>query len=146
MSRSALRRLAFVAVALAAVAVLAWALRPAPVSVDLAEITQGPMQVTLDEDGIAQIRDVFQVSAPIAGQLDRLPVHVGDDVVAGKTVVASIHASDPAFLDIRTRAELQAAVSAAQASVNLAQAQLESSVVARASAESKPEREGETDD
>lgn len=113
--------------ALAVLAVLAglvYALRPQPVAVDLATIDRGPMEVTIDEEGIARIRDVFRVSAPITGRVERLPVHVGDSVAANQTVVAAIHPVQPSFLDVRARRELQAAVDAAKAAVALAEAQV----------------------
>ena len=39
---------------------LVYALRPQPVAVDLATLDRGPMEVTVDEEGIARIRDVFR--------------------------------------------------------------------------------------
>ena len=68
--------------ALAAVAGIGWAMWPRPVAVDIATIDRGPLQVTIDEDGVAQVKDVFRVSAPVGGHLDRLPVRVGDTVIA----------------------------------------------------------------
>ena len=64
----------------AVVGVIVYALMPAPVGVDIAVIGRGPLEVTVDEEGVAEIRDVFRVSAPIAGKLNRIPVHVGDVV------------------------------------------------------------------
>lgn len=103
-----------------------FALRPKPVDVDLATVERGSMEVTIDEEGVARIRDIFRVSTPIGGRVERLPVHVGDQVVADKTIVAAIHPAAPAFHDARTRRELQAAADAAKAAVALAQAQVES--------------------
>jgi HlyD family secretion protein len=119
-----LKRIIAALVAVAIVAALVWALRPQPVPVDLATIDRGPMEVTIDEEGIARIRDVFKVSAPITGRVERLPVEVGDLVTAGRTVVAAIHPVQPSLLDVRTRRELQAAVDAARAAVTLAEAQV----------------------
>jgi HlyD family secretion protein len=121
-----LKRIAAVILLAAIAAGLYYALRPQPVAVDLAAIDRGPMEVAIEEEGVARIRDVFRVSAPIAGRVERLPVHVGDAVEANRTVVASIHPADPPFHDIRTRRELQAAVDAARAAVSLAEAQVES--------------------
>ncbi len=101
-----LKRIVAALIVLAVVAGLVYALRPQPVAVDLATLDRGPMEVTIDEEGIARIRDVFVVSAPITGRVERLPVDVGDKVVANQTVVASIHPVQPSFLDVRTRREL----------------------------------------
>ena len=121
-----LKRIIAALVLLAIAGGLVYALRPQPVGVDLATIDRGPMEVTIDEEGIARIRDVFRVSTPIAGRVERLPVHVGDVVVGGETTVAAIHPVAPSFLDVRTRRELEAAVDAAKAAVALAAAQIDS--------------------
>jgi HlyD family secretion protein len=105
---------------------LVYAFRPQPVAVDVATLGTGPMEVTIDEEGIARIRDIFRVSAPIPGRVERLPVDVGDTVEANRTIVAAIHPVDPPLLDVRTRRELEAAVEAAKAAVMLAQAQIDS--------------------
>ena len=103
---------------------VAYALWPQPVAVDIAAIDRGDLGVTIDEEGVARVRDVFRVSAPIGGRLDRLPVDTGDQVIANATEIAFIRPTDPPFLDIRTRRELEAAAEAAHAAVALAEAQL----------------------
>lgn len=110
--------------AVAIVAGLVYALRPVPVPVDSAEIATGPLEVTVDEEAVTRIREVYLVSAPVAGKVLRSPLEVGDRVIVGKTVVATILPGDPSFLDARRRRELQAAVSAAAAAVALAEAQV----------------------
>lgn len=119
-----LRRIVLILVVLAVVGGFVYALAPKPVPVDLATIDQGTVEVTVDEEGIAKIRDVYAVSAPVGGHLDRFPLEVGDPVTAGETVVAEIRPSVPAFLDARSRQELEAAVGAASAAVRLAEAEL----------------------
>jgi HlyD family secretion protein len=133
------RAVALIVVALIAATVI-YALWPKPVAVDIATIDSGPLSVTVDEEGVARIRDVFSVSAPIAGRLDRLPVHVGDRVYANSTEVASIRPATPSFLDIRTRRELEAAAEAARAAVDLAQAQLDGALATEKMAESDLDR------
>jgi HlyD family secretion protein len=110
----------------AIVGVIVYALMPAPIGVDTAVIGRGPLEVTVDEEGVAQIRDVFRVSAPIAGQLNRIPVRVGDPVSPEGAPAAYIQPAEPSLLDVRTRQELRAAVDAAQAAVGLAKAQVTS--------------------
>ena len=100
------------------------ALKPAPVPVDTVAIGKGPLHVTVNEQGRTRIRDVFQVSAPIAGKVLRSPREVGDEVVKSKTLVAEIQPVDPSFLDVRSRRELEAAVEAAQAAVTLSEAEI----------------------
>src|SRR6185503_14542259 len=104
------RLLAGVAVVLAIVVMAMW---PESIEVSAAKVEQGPMQVTLDEDGETRIRDKFVVSAPVAGRLQRIELEPGDSVVMGKTVVARLTTADAPLLDPRTRAELSAAADAA---------------------------------
>ncbi len=86
------------------------ALRPAPVQVDLAEVARGHLAVTIDAEGLARIAAVYVVSAPIGGKLERSPVGVGDVVHRNTSPVATIRPSDPPFLDVRSRREIEAAV------------------------------------
>ena len=101
-----------------------YALMPKPVAADLATVGQGEIEVTIDEEGVARIRDVYKVSATVGGYLDRFPLDVGDSVQRDKTVIAEIRPSAPSFLDERTRRELEASVGAATAAVRLAEAEL----------------------
>jgi HlyD family secretion protein len=135
-----LRWIVGVVVVAVVVAAAIYALVPRPVAVDTATVERGPLEVTINEEGTARIRDVFRVSAPIAGRLDRLPVHVGDQVYANTTIVASIRPTDPAFLDLRTRREFEAAADAARAGVALAEARVNAAVAAQKIAESDLDR------
>ena len=119
-----IKRIVGVVVLLLVAAAAVYALMPRPVAVDVAVIDRGPLEVTVDEEGVSHIRDVFQVSAPVAGRVDRLPVEVGDRVYRGTTAVASIHPLEPSFLDVRSRRELEAAIESAHAAVALATAQI----------------------
>ena len=129
---------AVVVAAIAAITV--YALLPTPVPVDLATVDKGPMSVTIDEEGIAQIADVFRVSAPIAGTLGRTPVHVGDQVTHDDTPVAVIRPMAPAFLDVRTRRQIQAQIAAAAAAVGLAEAQVRAAESTQRQAEADLDR------
>lgn len=106
-------------------ALLIYALLPSPVSVELVSVIQGPMLVTVDEDGKTRVRERYIVVAPISGLLARLQLHPGDVVEANKTVVATIEPTNPALLDARSLAEAESRVKAAEASVELAKAKLE---------------------
>ncbi|RVG04934.1 efflux transporter periplasmic adaptor subunit, partial [Sinorhizobium meliloti] len=97
---------------------IAYALRPQPIQVDLAVAEIGLLRVTLDEEGETRVRDVYTLHAPLRGQLQRITAEVGDVVKAGETQLAQIEPAPPAFLDVRTEAELQAAVEAARAAHN----------------------------
>lgn len=130
------KSLAGLAVAVAIGGALYVAFGEKPILVDLATVETGPLQVIVAEDGITRIRNVYAVSSPIAGHLDRIKYSVGDAINAGESI-ASIHPLDPPFLDTRTRTELMAAIDAARSSVAVAEVELTrartAQVLARAS-------------
>jgi HlyD family secretion protein len=105
------------------VGIVAAAMWPSSLEVGVTTVVRGPMQVTIDEDGVTRIRDRFVVSAPVAGRLQRVELEPGDPVVGGKTVVARLTTAESPLLDPRTRGELTAGVDAARAAVGQAQAQ-----------------------
>ncbi|MFD0914828.1 efflux RND transporter periplasmic adaptor subunit [Pseudahrensia aquimaris] len=96
------------------------AIRERPISVDLAIVERADMRVSIKEEGQTRVQDIYSLSAPIAGHLDRIILDEGQAVLANTTVVASIHPLDPPFLDQRTEEELRSAVKAAQSAVALA--------------------------
>lgn len=104
---------------------LLYAFWPRPIPVDLAAVTQGPLSVTIDEEGETRVKDVYIVSAPLAGRLLRIEGDVGDPVEAAKTVVATIRPQQPTLLDVRSEREAEAAVKAAEAALELAIAERE---------------------
>jgi HlyD family secretion protein len=83
------------------------------------------MKVTLDEEGETRVRDRYVVSAPVAGRVLRIELEPGDPVVANRTALASFLATPATLLDARTRAELQARVGAADATLRAARAEVE---------------------
>lgn len=119
-----LKRLGYVAAGLAVVAGFAYALREQPALVDVAEVVEAPMRVTIREEGATRVREVYTISAPIAGHLTRTVIREGDNLRAGITVIASIHPLDPPLIDRRTEAELLAARDAAHAAVAIAEIEL----------------------
>lgn len=101
--------------ALAAAALLfalLWMLfAPDPIRVELATVTQGPMQVTVDNQGQVRAHDKYVVAAPVAAGLLRVELHDGDPVQRGQ-LVATL---DPLPMDARQRQEAVARLDAARA-------------------------------
>ncbi len=100
------------------------AFRTDPIAVDLATVTRGPMQITVNADGKTRIREVYEVAAPFTGTARRSPVEVGEPVVAGETVVAVVEPVAPALLDARSRLQAEAALREAEAALKVAESQL----------------------
>jgi len=105
------------------VGIVAAAMWPSTLEVGATQVTRGPMQVTIDEDGVTRIRDKFIVSAPVSGRLQRVELEPGDAVVGSKTLLTRLTTADAPLLDPRTRGELTASVDAARAAVGQAQAE-----------------------
>lgn len=126
-----LRRLTIWGLLSAAVAIgIAYALWPRAVPVDLATLARGPLTVAINEEGETRIRDIYEVSTPVTGRVLRIEREAGDAVIANETIIAQLQPIDPDFLDLRTEAEMRAALQASEAARDLAQA-----TVARAEAE-----------
>jgi HlyD family secretion protein len=126
MARKAQNRwMLLTALALAIAVAVAFLFLPRPLAVDTAPVGRGPIAETVADQGVARVRQAYVVSAPIAGRLERLPLEVGDRVLAGATVVARLRPTSPAFLDPRSRAQAEAAIVAARAALASAQAQRE---------------------
>lgn len=101
-----------------------FALRSPPIDVDVAEVTKGPILVTINDEGETRVRDMFVISAPINGRLMRINLDAGDPVVAGKTVVARIMPVQPDFLNSRNEAETRAQIRSLEAVVQSAAARI----------------------
>src|SRR5512143_3699806 len=110
----------YIAVSVVALVLVAYALRPTPVTVEIGPVTIGPMQVTTDEQGETRSHDRFVVAAPVAGRLLRVLLHDGDAVTENE-VVATIA---PLPLSTREHDEQTARVAAAEANQLSAEAQL----------------------
>lgn len=119
-----MRRLFTILILLAVAAALAWAFWPRPIPVETAEIGRQDIRVTVEEEGKSRIREVFTVSSPISGQVLRIGLHAGDEVVRDQTVIASIRPAAPGLLDARLKRVAEAAAASASASVGLATAEV----------------------
>ena len=106
---------------LAIAAIAWWALRPVPVTVELAAARRGVFEQSVSDDGRTRVRDRYVVSAPLTGRLERIALRVGDRVAAGQAV-ARLTPALPAFLDARTESELRERLGAAEAQMQRAEA------------------------
>lgn len=117
------RTLTIGAIILGLVVLIGISLQPQPVGIDVAQVTRGDLLVTIDDEGQTRLKDVYVVSAPVAGQVRRIDIEAGDLVTAGDTILALFQPSDPIMLDVRSRTEAEAFVKAADAAVGLAEAE-----------------------
>jgi HlyD family secretion protein len=129
-----IRRALLAALVLGAAVITVLALRPQPVSVDVARATLGPLTVEVEESGMTRVKDRYHVSAPVSGHVSRLNLEPGDIVREGDVLAEIAPAASP-LLDERTRAEAEARLGAALSALDQAKAQAERAAGAKAFAD-----------
>ncbi len=115
-------RIALAIAALALAALVAWALRPRPVTVETAPVARGAFELTVSDDGKTRVRERYVVSAPLAGRIERIELLEGDRVKQGQAL-AFLTPTPPALLDARAAREIEARVGAAEARYAAARAE-----------------------
>ena len=91
-------------VAVGIIVLITLGLRPQPSPVETAPAITGPLRATVSEEGKTRIRQRYVVSAPVSGQLRRIPLKPGALVETGVTIVAVIDPLAASPLDARNRA------------------------------------------
>ncbi len=114
--------------------------RTDPVPVDLATVSKGPLEITINADGQTQVLDLFEVASPISGTAMRSPVQEGDIVRAGDTVVAIVRPASSGLLDARAQLQAEAALQEALAARHVADADLKQAKETQAFAQSQFDR------
>lgn len=109
-------RIAYLLLALVVIAGIGYGFMPRPLPVDLVAARKGTLAVTVEEEGKTRVRQRYVVAAPVAGQVRRIALKVGDRVAAGQAV-ASIEPARAASLDPRSRAQADARVEATRAAL-----------------------------
>ena len=102
--------IAVAAAALAVAGLLAWALAPRPLAVEIARVQAGRYEQAISEDGRTRLRERCTVTAPLAGQLARISLHPGDAVAEGAEAGvqrAAAHAEQLRVALAQARADLQ---------------------------------------
>lgn len=94
---------------------------PKPAPVEAARVSIGPLRATVNEEGKTRIKQRYVVSAPMAGQLRRLPFKAGAEVRPGE-VVAVLDPLAPTLLDARARTTAEARRDTAAANLEKARA------------------------
>jgi HlyD family secretion protein len=104
------------------VALITAGLWPRPIPVEMARAAVGTLRATVNEEGKTRIKQRYLVSAPVAGQLRRIPFKAGAEVRGGETVLAVIDPLSPTLLDARTRTTTEAKRDTALANLEKARA------------------------
>jgi HlyD family secretion protein len=104
------------------VALIVFGLLPRPLPVETAHVGFGPLRSTINEEGRTRLRQRYIVSAPVTGQLRRIPFKAGAEIASTHTVVAVIDPITPALLDSRTHTQAEARRDTAAAQLERARA------------------------
>ncbi|MCF8159858.1 MAG: HlyD family efflux transporter periplasmic adaptor subunit [Polaromonas sp.] len=130
------------ALLLAVSAALVWAVyRPRPLLVDVAAVTIGSFEQSIDEDGRLRLKSRYVITAPTQAELMRPTLKVGDAVRAGDVVAALVPVA-PQMIDARTRDVLQQRMGSADAARRAAAAQVQRAQTTLAQAALEAERAG----
>ncbi len=108
------------------IAALVYGFRPQPVRVDMVVVKSGSLTVTIAEEGRTRVIDRYIISAPITAMMARIDFDVGDAIIAGNPLV-TLHPLVSAALDPRSRAQAQARLAAAEATLKAAREEVEKS-------------------
>ena len=98
-------------------------LLPKPLPAEIAVVSRGDLQVTVNEEGMTRVKNRYVIASPVAGQLRRIDWKPGAVVEAGKTVLAVLESGGADILDARSLVQAEARVRAAEAAVAQAVAQ-----------------------
>lgn len=96
---------------------------PRPAPVEIAPATLGKLRASVNEEGKTRIRQRYTLSAPVAGQLRRIPFKAGAEIDSTNVIVAIIDPIRPALLDARSRSLAEARRDNAAAQLERARAQ-----------------------
>jgi HlyD family secretion protein len=116
-----------------------WAFAPRPLPVEMANVSIGRFETSIDEDGKTRLLERYVVSASLSGRLSRITWREGDEVLAN-AALAQLTPALPALLDDRTQRELQARLEAAQARMQQATTRIERAQVAQTMAQNDSKR------
>ncbi|MGZ8920562.1 MAG: efflux RND transporter periplasmic adaptor subunit, partial [Limisphaerales bacterium] len=118
------RKVVVIGIAVLLLGALVYAFLPKPVAVETAMVHRGTLETTVRDDGRTRIKDRFIVSAPLSGQLRRVPFKAGHAVNEGM-ILAVIEPTAPELLDPRSQAAAQARVHAAEETLHQAKSVLD---------------------
>jgi HlyD family secretion protein len=102
--------------AVLALVMIAWAFVPAAMDVEMATVSEGRFERSVQEDGKTRLRERFVVSTPLTGRVARIDLKEGDSVERNQ-ILATLWPVAPNLLDERTRQEQRERVGAMEASL-----------------------------
>lgn len=80
---------------------------------DIAQVSRGPMELGITDDGMTQAEEFYVVAAPVTGYLTRIELEPGDQVERG-SLITTMRGMPSSPLDPRTGQSLRSALAAAR--------------------------------
>ncbi len=102
--------------------VVIWGFLPSPIPVNVDQVQEAPLEVTIEEEGITRVTDRYTISAPVTGYILRIQYEVGDSVKAGQELFQIQPVPD--LISARQREVSQAQLEAAKARLKQAEENL----------------------
>ncbi len=116
--------------------ILFFVFRPTPLPVDVAVATLGPLQETLEGEGVTRVNDRFVIAAPVSGKLVRVRFEEGATLRKGEVVAELL----PPQLDGREEQEAVARAASSRAALDAAIARQRRTTLTLAQAERRSAR------
>jgi HlyD family secretion protein len=136
MTRPVVKRTIWIGAGIVAVVSMAWMLRARPLLVEVARVSRGSLTATVSAEGRTRVKELYVVTAPVDGELERVAIEPGVEL-SQDAIVARIRPVVARPLDARSRAEAAAAVIAAREAVARADATERGAEVAAEHVQSK---------
>ena len=105
------------------IGLLTWGFWPQPIMVETIAASQGPLTISIEEEGRTRLLDRYVIAAPIDGVTCKTQHDVGDSVTRGQ-VLLQISPLASQTLDARSRAQAKAQVAAAESALEAAKQQM----------------------
>lgn len=100
-----------------------WSFAPHPLTVELALVSQGPFEQSVEENGQLRLKSRYVVAAPTAGQLQRPSLQVGDSVQRNQVVARLAPMTSP-LIDPRNQSVMRQRVGRDEAALHAAAARV----------------------
>lgn len=102
--------------------VMVWGFLPSPIPVNIKQVQEAPLKVTIEEEGITRVTDRYTISAPVTGYVLRIQHEIGDSVETGQELFRIQPLPD--LISARQREVSEAQLQAAKARLNQAKENL----------------------
>ena len=127
MTKPTQKQVVLTLVGLLIVAAIVYGFLPGAKLVETMTVKKAPLQVIVEEEGETQVEEHYMVSSPITAYIRRIHLNPGEMVEEGSPL-AELEPPPSNILDPRSRAEANARVEAAKASLKKVEAQADQAI------------------